>query len=267
MSQITIRTLAQLSANDPAALQLMHVEEDHLLLWITRGQGVLTLDGQRRGFGTHNAIFVPAGHIWSIDLGRHSLGQVVRIPAGAAPALAEFPQMPQQLRIQDGLLQAELTGLLDDMSREQQQSRPFFEDALCAQAGLIAIWLKRQLALLPAAKKPSASVRLMTRFSALAAQEYDSGASMADLAAKLGVTPTHLTRVCKQSSGLTAAQILTQCLTVAARKKLQREQTSFKQISETLGFASPAYFTRFMQQHCKATPTEIRRKSKALQPV
>lgn len=253
---VEVQTLAQLSQNEPWLKSLVHVQQGGLLLWVTRGQGVIHMHGQRRGFSTHNAIYIPPGHLLAVEFGRQTIGQSVWLP----PELAcRFPETEMLLRIQDGLSQSELTGLIEDMRREIQQDRPFVQEALAAQSALLGIWLKRQIERSDAPKKPKAAERLVRRFCDLAAEELGTGKSMADFAEILDVTPTHLTRVCRQTAGMTAADILVQTLLHEARLRLSTTDTSFKNISEDLNFGSPAYFTRFIQQHSGMTPSRLRK--------
>ncbi|MGH1465317.1 MAG: helix-turn-helix domain-containing protein [Cognatishimia sp.] len=240
-------------------LELVHRQPTNLLLWATRGQGVVNLHGVRRGFSTHNALFVPANQLWAIEIGRQTLGQAVFIPSAASGA---FPEQCHLLRVQDGLVQSELTGLIEDMRRELTQNRPYVEEATAAHAHLLAIWLRRQIQNTLPHKKEKAGVRLVRRYCDLLAQNFETGQSMGDYANALEVTPTHLTRVCRQTAGMTAAELAVQCTLYAARSKLINETSSFKKISESLGFGSAPYFTRFILQHCGATPSELRKKSR-----
>ncbi len=252
---VEVHTLAQFGQNEPWQNGLVHVQRGGLLLWITRGQGVIHMHGQRRGFSANNAIYIPPTHLWCVDFGRQTLGQAVVLPADLA---SNFPETERLLRIQDGLSQSELTGLIEDMRREIQQDRAFVTDALSAQASLLGIWVKRQVERLGPPQKPKAADRLMRRFCDLAAKEVGSGKSMADFAHMLDVTPTHLTRVSRQTAGVTAADILVQTLLHESRLRLSQTETSFKAISEDLNFGSPAYFTRFIQQHSGMTPSRLR---------
>lgn len=248
-------TLAQFGQNEPWRRGLVHVQRGGMLLWVTRGQGVVHMHGQRRGFSTNNAIYIPPNHLLAVDFGRQTLGQAVAVPSALATA---FPKTEYLLRIQDGLSQSELTGLIEDMRREIQQDRPFLQDALAAQSALLGIWLRRQIERQEAPAKPKAAQRLVRRFCDLVAKNIGSGKSMADYAEILNVTPTHLTRVCKETAGLTAADILVQSQLHEARTRLATSGTSFKAISKELGFGSPAYFTRFIQQHSGMTPSRLR---------
>ena len=81
---------------------------------------------------------------------------------------------------------------------------------------------------------------------------------MAEYAAELGVTPTHLTRAVKAATGKTAADILTERVVFAARSLLAETRQPARQIARHLGFGSAAYFTRYLQQHTGASPSQLR---------
>jgi AraC family transcriptional activator of pobA len=84
------------------------------------------------------------------------------------------------------------------------------------------------------------------------------GATMADHAEKLGVTPTHLARASKSATGQTAADHITARLFFKAQSALLDGNQTSKAIAEALNFGSPAYFTRFIQQHSGFTPSQLR---------
>lgn len=255
-SAVKVLTLAQLTLGQDWRLSLCHDRPAHLLMWITRGQGRLQLDGQRRGVGAHNAIFVPAKALFSLEIGRQGYGQAIVIPDGAPLRL---PQMPRHLRIRDVQAQTDLTSLIEAAQREQQAQRPLVQDALEGHAALISVWLRRQCLLdehVP--DKRSAGARLSARFCQMVADRYATGAPMAVYAQTLGVTPTHLTRTVKASTGKTAADILTERVVHAARDLLMTTSFSAQNIARHLGFGSAAYFTRFMQQHTGYPPSKLR---------
>lgn len=255
---IDIKTLAQMTRGGQWQLEQLHQRDHHLLLWTTRGQGRLLLHGLRRGFGAHNAVFVPAGKLLAIETGRHVQGQVLIVPNDGR---VQLPDRAQHLRLQDGLAQAELTGLLDDLRRELNENRPLLSESLTAIASLISIWLRRQMLVFGPQPRTTAAERIVRRFADLLAEDYRSGRSMQEYAEDLGITPTHLTRVCKQTSGLTAADMLSQIVQHDARTLLTTTELPINEIADSLGFGSAAYFTRFSQQHFGAAPSQIRKAS------
>ncbi|SHG23094.1 helix-turn-helix transcriptional regulator [Cognatishimia maritima] len=255
MCAVTVQTFAQFGQYEPWRHSLVHVQRGGLLLWVTRGQGVLHMHGVRRGFGTNNAVYIPPDHLWAVDFGRQTLGLAVALPRDLSD---HFPKTERLLRVQDALAQSELTGLIEDMRREQQQDRPFVGEALAAQSALIGIWLRRQIEALPPQTKPRAAERLARRYATEVARSLGTGINMAEIAAQLEVSPAHLTRVCRDTAGMTASEIQTQPLLHEARKLLVDTKTPVKAIAAQLGFNSAAYFTRFIQHHCGQSPRQLR---------
>lgn len=254
---LTIMSLPQLTGGQDWRLNLAHDRTDSLLIWVTRGQGRLILDGQRRGVGTHNAIVVPAGHLFALELGKQGIAQIVRLsPAAELP----FPQVPAQLRIRDVNVMSELTALMEAATREQQAARALTATAMVAHGTLICVWLQRQLVLeehLP--PRANAAARLTAAYAKRISAHFREPMTMADHAEALQVTPTHLTRACKAATGKTAADLLTERILYEARHLLTTTQAPAQDIARFLGFGSAAYFTRFMLHHTNATPSALRK--------
>lgn len=257
---IRLRSLAQMTQTGRWQLELPHDRSEHTLIWLTRGQGTALLDGAKVGLGPHNALFVPSRNLMAVTTGRQALGHVLLIPPGTALTL---PETPLHLRMRDASIQAELTGLLDAILREQVADRPLSQSAMLAFCDLVGIWLRRnieaaQLAS-PATRREPASRRLSRRYFGHLVTTFANGGTMADHAAALGVTPTHLTRVCKTEIDETAATLLTGRILHAAHELLGATEVPMQDIARHLGFGSAAYFARFVQQHTGRSPTALRR--------
>ncbi len=257
-------TIAQLAPRGGWQLGLIHERPEHLLLWTTKGQGRVTVEGVRRGVSVHNAIFLPAGTLFSFEIGAQGFGQVV---AMSPQTDLDLPEAAAHLRIRDAFAQNELTALLEAMQREQSGRRAFAAEALAAHAALVSVWLRRQLEGQDPPAPETAAQRLVRRYCRLIVQGYRSERVMADYAAHLDVTPTHLSRVCKECAGLSAADILTQRTLHAARSALAEPAPSVQEVAQALGFSSAAYFTRFIQHHTGQTPTALRRAAQQAGPA
>ena len=256
---IRVSTLSQLTGTQDWRLSLAHDHDTHLLIWITRGQGRIMLNGTRRGVGTHNAILIPARTLFALELGRQGIGLVAQIPDGSQVRL---PEGPRQLRMRDAPAIGELTSMFEAAQREDASGRELSQDALDAHIALMSVWFRRQIARPENLPTPmNAAARLSARFCQRVALFYASGMSMADHAAALSVTPTHLTRACKAATGRTAADLLTERVLYAARIALVETDVAIQDIARHLGFGSAAYFTRFMQAHTAKTPTALRKSS------
>jgi len=260
-SPSTVLTIAQRAHGQEWRLSLPHARDEHLLIWVTRGAARAVASGREFVFGAHNALLIPAGTLFSFTWEQTCFGQTVLLPQDA-PVL--LPEEPQMLRVREPKAQLELTGYIEAIQIESTQAGPFADAAVTAHAQLMSVWWGRYSAGTgqDKARKPTAARRLVDAFCALVVQSQTtrlSGASMADFAAHLGVTPTHLTRVCKSECGMTAADMLTQHTLGRALRALSETPQSAAEISKALGFSSPAYFTRFIATHTGKTPTQFRK--------
>lgn len=256
---ISLVTLAQLTQAGPWQLSLAHDRAHHLLIWITRGQGVTLIDGARRGLGVHNALFIPAHHLMALEPGRQGYGMALMIPADTSLTL---PETPQHLRIRDVTAQTELTMFLEALGREQNARHALSQSAMLAYAELVAIWLRREMDSENQPAPPdTASRRLSRAWCSHLVTHYASATGMSDHAAALGVTPTHLARVCRAETGRTAAGLLCERQIHAAHRLLIDTNVPVLDIARHLGFGSAAYFTRFIKAHTGDPPSVLRRKA------
>ncbi|MBE1282347.1 MAG: helix-turn-helix domain-containing protein [Rhodobacteraceae bacterium] len=252
-AEIEVFGLSQLAPLGAWQMSLAHPAEHHLLIWITRGQGKVLIDGGQAGFGPHNALFLPAGSLFALDPGRQALGHVMAVQSRSETVLPEDPMHIRVLEVQD---QFTLTAIFEAMLREQHERRAYWQDAMRAQVGLVDVWLCRQS---ETEEHPSASRRLMRAYFDAIADPMAFGKTQSDHARHLGVTPTHLTRVCKLVTGRSAAQLWSERLAHESALRLSRTDHSAKHIAAQLGFASASYFNRFVSKVLGKPPGAFRK--------
>ncbi|WP_415183227.1 AraC family transcriptional regulator [Phaeovulum sp.] len=256
-SSVRIVPIQRLAVGGRWRVEAMRALSEPVLLWFTRGQGRLTLGGVTRGYGAHNAVFIPAGVMHGFEVGQQTHGQAIFFGRGSDVTL---PDTAQHLRIREAAPQAELYGIIENIQRELDSTRPGADRAARHHLGLLGVWLERQVALAEAeVKRPTAAKRLVARYTALLERDFRSGDGVAEYAAKLGVTPTHLTRVCRESCARPASGLLQDRRLYEARRLLSETREPVKTISQSLGFTSPAYFTRSFHAQTGKTPSAFRR--------
>lgn len=249
--------IPRLAAGGRWRIEAMRSLSEPLLLWFTRGQGRITVAGVTRGFGVHNAIFIPAGCMHAFEMGAQSYGTAVFFGRGTR---IDLPEEPHHLRIRDVTPQAELSSLIDNIQKELDSGRPGAERAAGLHLGLLGVWLERYVTQSGEdGRKPDAARRLARRYSDLLERDFKTGKGVGDFARELGVTPTHLTRVCNQTCGRSASDLLHDRLIFEARLLLSETKLPVAQVSDLLGFTSPAYFTRAFQHRTGKTPSAFRR--------
>ncbi|MEP2784175.1 MAG: helix-turn-helix domain-containing protein [Pseudoruegeria sp.] len=258
--EIRITPIPRLAQGGKWRVEAMRSYSKDLLLWFTRGQGRITIAGTTRGYGAHNAVFIPAGTMHGFEVSNLVYGSAVFIPRETTLTL---PEHPTHLRIRDANSQSELSMTLDALQKELDGSRPDRIRAAHHHAGLLSVWLKRQILLHETDNaSPDAGQKLLQRYTELVEAEYRSNKTVAEYAEILGVTPTHLSRVCNKACGRPASSILTDRVLFEARRLLTETDTPIKDVAFGLGFASAAYFTRAFQHHTGRTPSSFRNQTK-----
>jgi AraC-like DNA-binding protein len=256
-SQARLLAIPRLAAGGRWRVEAMRSLAEPLLLWFTKGQGRITMAGLTRGYTAHNAIFIPAGVMHGFEVGPQVFGTAVFFGRDSDLVL---PATPLHLRIRENPSQVELNQCLDSIQRELDSTHPGHDRAAQHHLGLLGVWLERQAARHSGEVLPSdAARRLVMRYTALLESEFRSGRGVADYAAALGVTPTHLTRCCKLTCTRPASALLHDRLLFEARRMLAETDQPVGGIARDLGFTSPAYFTRAFQHHTGKTPTAFRR--------
>lgn len=261
-SPFRILPLARLAGGGRWRTEAMRSYGAPVLYWFTRGQGRITISGQTAGYGPHNAVYLPAGTMHGFEMSNQVHGMIVVFPADSEVPL-DLPEIPVHLRLREAEQHGELNRLVDNLQSEAQSGATEAEAAMMCHAGLLSVWLRRQIAALEirteAAPHKDAAGRLAAAYTSLVETGFHSAKSVRDYARDLGVTPTHLSRVCNKACGRPASAILADRVHYEARRMLSETHMPIKDIARALGFTSPAYFTRAFHNHTGRTPSDFRR--------
>ncbi len=258
--EIRMVSIPRLAKGGRWRVEAMRSYASDVLIWFTRGQGRITVAGVTRGYGPHNLIFVPAGTMHGFEAGPQVFGTVLFFPRESTLPL---PEKPLHLRIRDAQPQGEATALLEAMQRESEGHRPERMRAVHHYAGLLTVWLSRQLQNEDAQSPtpPDRNRVLAMRFSDMIERNFHSARSVADYARDLGVSPTHLSRACNRACGRPASALLSDRVLYEARRMLSETHLSVRAVAQSLGYSSAAYFSRAFQRHTGQTPSAFRRQN------
>jgi AraC family transcriptional activator of pobA len=237
------------------------------LFWLTRGTIRITAEFHPIMATGPKVLFIPASMPLSLELPTQLQGHVAYFPNLAD---LELPQTSLCLTPSSAEAQVELTGLIERMARLEDQDTPSARRMKRGFGLLLSAMLERETLisnqrdrdathrLRTQIKKPSKSAQLLSRFAALLAQGFNAQLGVSDYAARLDVTPTHLTRICREITGRTALALINEVLMAEARRRLVDTDDSAAKIARDLGYSSPAYFTRAFGQETGTTPTAYR---------
>lgn len=254
-------SLAAITHAGPASRWRTEAMRSHTtgrLIHVTKGQGRITVAGLTNGYGPNNLIYIPPHTMYGMEVGPTVFGQMLTLPDAQ-----DWPETPFHLRLLDVDPQKELVSLIEAIERELKPGGDL--RAANCHLGLLTIFAERQLRQRdPAtidARRNSAAGQLVARYTRMIAHDFQSHRGVASYAAALGVTPTHLTRCCRKTSGRSALSLLNDRIHFEACVLLKDTTKPVQQIAEELGFHSPAYFTRSFQEKSGQTPSDFRRTS------
>ena len=104
----------------------------------------------------------------------------------------------------------------------------------------------------------------LATFSRMIEQDYSKHHLVTYYARKIGITAAHLNIISRQITGKSALNLIHERLLLEAKRNLVYTNLSISTLSYTLGFADPAYFTRFFKRNSGASPKEFRNQTKML---
>ena len=181
----------------------------HQILLVEKGAGQATLDGRVHPLKTMRVVNVPTGHVhgfsftpgmqgWVLTIAVEMLDEVLTPAEGLRRALASSTVIRATAQMRDLMsrIHSEYSG--------RHFARAHLLRALTAALlGLVARELADETA-----TKSAGSPDLFRRFEALLEQRFLDHWSVADYAAALSVSPTHLSRLTKAATGHAASELI-----------------------------------------------------------
>lgn len=233
----------------------------HLVVYVSRGGGRVDINGQVRGFGSNSAIFLPAGTIHAFDFSPTTIGWVIQVEGGTN-APFRFPEDPLCQIIPERRTQAQLVHICEEVTDEHRTGDKISLTALHCLAGLLSVWIGRNLSARIEQNAEATGRTLLRRFTEAVERKLSAQYGVPDYAEMLGVSAAHLTRVCQEFGGKPARQMIQDRVLLEARSRLSDGQSHIAQIAEDLGFGSVDYFTKIFSQKIGVTPEAFQRHHK-----
>lgn len=244
-----------------------HAHRDlHQLLVIRSGGGEMQAETRRSAFGAGSLLVVPAGVIHSFRFDPGTEGEIVTASiALVAPLLAEQPPVTTLLdaaRIiplagPDTMLEAAIAILSADPANRAPLA------ALAAEAGL-RLMLVAAVRALKAEAKPARiplgrQAAVVARFRAQIEAWLGETVPLTRHAAAIGVSASHLRAATVNIAGAAPSNLIRDRKMIEARRMLAHGRANVASIAYALGFADPAYFSRWFARHEGRPPADYRR--------
>jgi len=230
---------------------------DHFLqvLHLAAGEGEVVLDGQRTVLHPESVVVVPAGTVHGYSFSEDVRGVVVTLIERDLEGLG-LPR-PEAAAVSGEC--GEVGAALQRLTAEADRPGAAHDIAMRAHVTLLQVALRRLLKSGHAEQGPVRSRHIAHAFRELVEKRFRHSRRVSDYAAELGVSHTHLNRVCREVFGQPPLALIEQRLALEARRLLLFTTLSIKQIGAQLGYDDPAYFTRFITRLFGASPAKVRR--------
>lgn len=231
----------------------------HQFLLLDQGDGTATLEGKAFTLREKSLVNVPTGIVhsfsfrpgsqgWVVTIAREVLDDTLKEAEGLNPVLSHPDVVPYSDRVR-GIVEnlfAEYAGL--DFARAH---------ILRGMSGVLAGLVARALTDKGLQARRSES-SLQRRFEALIEETFKTHQPVADYAAQLAVTPTHLSRVMRKATGHPASFAIEERIIREARRYLAYSNLTVSEIAYQLGYSDPAYFSRVFSRATGSSPRQFR---------
>lgn len=263
-----IETIAARSSLHDWSIQAHRHRDLFQFLLIASGGGRTRTDGQDHWLAPGTVILLPPLVIHEFWFDTRTNGFVASAEEATLKRLFEMEPglratlaRPMVARLaSDHAELRELEGAMAAAHFEFGQDRASRELALAAHAGVIAIWFsrcaRREISL--AERSRDTRALLVQHFIERVESAFRSHRPLAAYASELGVSAPHLTRTCREMLGHSALRIIHDRLMLEARRELVYTAMPISQIAFGLGFADPAYFSRFFAARAGMPPSDYR---------
>ncbi len=220
----------------------------HQIFLFRKGGGVITCEGVRTRITDDLLISMPARVVHGFSFQRDTVGFVLTLP------VSHFAthDLDRPLRFKAS---PDFEQVFELIARQHSTRVPGREAVLQGLADTL-LALVRQDQSSEALRRDLPSQ--LVAFDAAISDMTSPMRNVADFARDLGVSPTHLTRLCQQYWGKPASGIIEARRMDEARRQLVYTRLPIASIAETVGYLDPAYFSRAFKRCTGASPNTYR---------
>jgi AraC family transcriptional activator of pobA len=232
----------------------------HQVLLIARGGGQITIEGQSHRLRPMHLVNVPTGQVhgfsfrpgtdgWVMTFVAEILDQVLVPSEGLARMLGKVAVLRGT-----PLIRKVVTDISAEFGARHYARAHVLRSLSAMLLGLVA----RSLADERGSGIHARSADVVRRFEQLLDAHFLDHWPVGRYAEALKVTPTHLTRLMRETYGCPASHMIRDRMVREARRHLVYTNLSISQIAYALRFDDPAYFTRTFTQATGLSPRDFR---------
>lgn len=251
-----------------------HADLVHLL-YVSAGELLVELEGDQNRFRAPLLIVVPAMSIHGFRFSSDIQGQILTLAQPMVDQLQSRLDRSSRVLLRRGIYslggdnrESRITTLFEQIAGEYHRPAIGRDSLLEALVSALAVEAFRLIE----NQVSEVSVRSgqgdrteahLHNYQALIEAQFRAQPSIENLAGQLGLTSAHLNLLCRRFAHRSALQLLHERLLLEAKRELTYTNMTVGQVSESLGFSEPAYFTRFFKRLTGMAPRSFRRRQHA----
>ncbi|GJD52386.1 HTH-type transcriptional activator RhaS [Methylobacterium crusticola] len=241
-----------------------HVHSDlHQVLHVAEGGGAMRAEAEALPFAGPCLLAVPAGTAHGFRFADATVGVVLTLSdrylrdlCRREPDLAALFRAPAALPLPEPGPVAEAVA---ELARELAWGLPGRRGAIEAHLMLLLVAALRRLeAARGPAPPPGPQALLAARFREAVETHHRRDRPLAAYARDLGVTEARLRAACRTAAGTSPARMIRERRLLEAKRTLLYSDLSIAEAAYSLGFADPAYFSRFFTKGTGECPRAFR---------
>ncbi|MEE3635356.1 AraC family transcriptional regulator [Pseudomonas sp. FFUP_PS_473] len=234
------------------------------LLYVQRGQAMVEVEGRRTKVLEASIQVTPPLTVHGFQFSENIEGYVLTLGAPLVAQLEAQLGAPLTVLASSGCYpvgrdRRTLNTLFTALHQEYEGSAPARDLLLHSLVNVLMVWISRQgLQNRQPSSRGERNQQLLSSFIKLVEQHYREHLSVEHFAHRVGLSSVHLNTLCRELAGQTALQIIHQRLLLEAKRSLIYTTMSISQLSDSLGFSDPTYFSRFFRRLSGQTPNAFR---------
>ncbi|HZX18480.1 MAG TPA: helix-turn-helix domain-containing protein [Pseudomonas sp.] len=233
------------------------------LLYVQGGSAELEVEGVVNRVQQPALQVVPAlsvhGFRFSQDIQGHVLSLALPLVEQLGTVL-DSPPLARAACYPAGEQRRYLDALFDSIAEEYNTQQPGRELMLQSLISALLVWVGRRSQALAYAETQvqDRGREHLQRFTRLLESHFREHRPIEQYASELGISAAHLNALCRRLAGQSALQLINQRLLLEAKRCLVYTAMTINQVSDSLGFSEPAYFSRFFKRGSGLSPKAFR---------
>ncbi|WP_025761340.1 AraC family transcriptional regulator [Dyadobacter tibetensis] len=258
-------TRLQRLVKDFKGINKAHTHSFYLVMWITKGKGIHTIDFKSYQVKGQQLYFLTPGqvHGWefSQDIEGYNLYFDYNFFQSRYPGrLLQYPffHSHQHKPILETDFDRNLTANLFDYAYAEYKVKRVQQGEVFLSFLHIILESANRLYQQNLPIGDSTFYDRIMQYEGLIERHFIEIRDIKTYAALMNISPNHLNHICKLVLGKTASQLYYDRMMIEAKRLLLHTELTIKEIGFQLRFEDPSYFVRFFKKHSQITPQEFR---------